>query len=302
MARILGCASPAHASDQHQRLRTGLDEGRDHPSDDRAVAGRRSGRARQGGRGRPDADDLPARRAAGHGRGDRRVPRRRVRRPRDGSRGPPGRAAPDLARASPPFILKYRLGPRYHHPAMQQDVLQAIRYARWNADEFGIRKDRIGVMGFSAGGHLASTAATLFDAGKPSIRGADRRRQQPPRFRRARLPRDHDEPGEHPQGLAAQPARRQPAARAAGEALHRQAGHGADAADIPLPHERGRRRAGGEQRAVLSRAPQGGRARRAAHLPEGRRTASASRPPIRALRVWPELLFTWMEGLGVFGK
>src|SRR5918995_2945478 len=66
------------------------------------------------------------------------------------------------------FILKYRLGPRYHHPAMQQDVLQAIRYVRWNADEFGIRKNRIGVMGFSAGGHLASTAATLFDAGQPS--------------------------------------------------------------------------------------------------------------------------------------
>ena len=66
------------------------------------------------------------------------------------------------------FILKYRLGPRYHHPAMQQDVLQAIRYARWNAGEFNIRKDRIGVMGFSAGGHLASTAATLFDAGNAS--------------------------------------------------------------------------------------------------------------------------------------
>jgi acetyl esterase/lipase len=66
------------------------------------------------------------------------------------------------------FILKYRLGPRYHHPAMQQDVLQAIRYVRWNAAEFGLRKDRIGVMGFSAGGHLASTAATLFDAGHPS--------------------------------------------------------------------------------------------------------------------------------------
>jgi acetyl esterase/lipase len=66
------------------------------------------------------------------------------------------------------FILKYRLGPRYHHPAMQQDVLQAIRYVRWNADELGVRKNRIGVMGFSAGGHLASTAATLFDAGKPS--------------------------------------------------------------------------------------------------------------------------------------
>ena len=61
------------------------------------------------------------------------------------------------------FVLKYRLGPRYHHPAMLQDVLQAIRYVRGNAAELEIKPDRIGVMGFSAGGHLASTAATLFD-------------------------------------------------------------------------------------------------------------------------------------------
>src|SRR6187402_578156 len=68
------------------------------------------------------------------------------------------------------FILKYRLGPRYHHPAMQQDVLQAIRYVRWNAAEVNVHTDRIGVMGFSAGGHLASTAATLFDGGAATAR------------------------------------------------------------------------------------------------------------------------------------
>ncbi len=65
-------------------------------------------------------------------------------------------------------ILKYRLGPRYHHPAMQQDVLQAIRWTRFHAAELNVKPDRIGVMGFSAGGHLASTAATLFDSGDPS--------------------------------------------------------------------------------------------------------------------------------------
>jgi acetyl esterase/lipase len=65
-------------------------------------------------------------------------------------------------------ILKYRLGPRYHHPAMQQDVLQAIRWVRFHAADLQVRPDRIGVMGFSAGGHLASTAATLFDEGNPS--------------------------------------------------------------------------------------------------------------------------------------
>ena len=65
------------------------------------------------------------------------------------------------------FVLKYRLGPRYHHPAPLQDVQRAIRFARANAEQFGLSARRIGVIGFSAGGHLASTAATHFDAGKP---------------------------------------------------------------------------------------------------------------------------------------
>jgi len=59
-------------------------------------------------------------------------------------------------------IVKYRLGPRYRHPAPLQDVLRAIRLVRSRATELGVRPDRIGVMGFSAGGHLASSAATLF--------------------------------------------------------------------------------------------------------------------------------------------
>ncbi len=61
------------------------------------------------------------------------------------------------------FILKYRLGPKYHHHAMLQDVLRAIRLVRSRAAELGLKPDHIGVMGFSAGGHLASSAATLFN-------------------------------------------------------------------------------------------------------------------------------------------
>jgi acetyl esterase/lipase len=61
------------------------------------------------------------------------------------------------------FIVKYRLR-EYGHPAPLQDVLRAIRIVRSRAKEFGVAPDRIGVMGFSAGGHLAATAATLFDA------------------------------------------------------------------------------------------------------------------------------------------
>jgi acetyl esterase/lipase len=65
-------------------------------------------------------------------------------------------------------VLKYRLGPKYHHPAPLQDVQRAIRFVRAHAAEFGLAADRVGVMGFSAGGHLASTAATHYDTGEPS--------------------------------------------------------------------------------------------------------------------------------------
>jgi acetyl esterase/lipase len=65
------------------------------------------------------------------------------------------------------FVLKYRLAPRYRHPAPLQDVQRAIRYVRANAHSLGVVPHRIGVMGFSAGGHLASTAATRFDDGAP---------------------------------------------------------------------------------------------------------------------------------------
>lgn len=60
------------------------------------------------------------------------------------------------------FVLKYRLGPRYHHPVMLNDAQQAIRIVRSRAKEFGIEANRLGIWGFSAGGHLASTASTHF--------------------------------------------------------------------------------------------------------------------------------------------
>ena len=66
------------------------------------------------------------------------------------------------------FVLKYRLGPRYRHPAPLEDAKRALRLVRARAGEFRIAPDRIGVWGFSAGGHLASTLATHFDAGNPA--------------------------------------------------------------------------------------------------------------------------------------
>jgi acetyl esterase/lipase len=64
------------------------------------------------------------------------------------------------------FILKYRLGPKYHHPIQLGDAQRAIRIVRSRAQELGVLPDRIGMMGFSAGGHLTSTAGTHFDRGK----------------------------------------------------------------------------------------------------------------------------------------
>jgi acetyl esterase/lipase len=66
------------------------------------------------------------------------------------------------------FVLRYRIAPAYHHPAPLMDAQRAIRYVRSRAGELGIRPDRIGIWGFSAGGHLASTAGTHFDGGNPS--------------------------------------------------------------------------------------------------------------------------------------
>ena len=60
------------------------------------------------------------------------------------------------------FVLKYRLGPKYHHPAEMNDVHKAIRTVRARAAEYGVVADKVGVLGFSAGGHLESTAATHF--------------------------------------------------------------------------------------------------------------------------------------------
>ncbi len=64
------------------------------------------------------------------------------------------------------IVLKYRVNP-YRHPAPLQDGQRTIRIVRARAAELGVDPARIGMMGFSAGGHLASTVGTHFDAGDP---------------------------------------------------------------------------------------------------------------------------------------
>lgn len=79
------------------------------------------------------------------------------------------------------FVLKYRLGSAgYHHPVMLQDVTRAMRMVRSRASEWGIDKDRVGVIGSSAGGHLASTLLTHYDAGdKKSTDTVERESSRP---------------------------------------------------------------------------------------------------------------------------
>jgi acetyl esterase/lipase len=65
------------------------------------------------------------------------------------------------------FICDYRhRGKGYGHPAPLNDAQRAIRTVRARAEEFHVKPDRIGIMGFSAGGHLTSTALTHFDKGQ----------------------------------------------------------------------------------------------------------------------------------------
>lgn len=63
------------------------------------------------------------------------------------------------------FVLHYRLAPQSRHPQMWEDAARALRFVRSQAEEMGLEAGRIGILGFSAGGHLASTLATHFDAG-----------------------------------------------------------------------------------------------------------------------------------------
>jgi acetyl esterase/lipase len=81
------------------------------------------------------------------------------------------------------FVLKYRMhGTGHMHPIPMMDGQRAVRLVRSRAKEWKIDPSRIGVMGFSAGGHLASTLATHFDGGKPDSDDAIERASSRPDF------------------------------------------------------------------------------------------------------------------------
>lgn len=66
-----------------------------------------------------------------------------------------------------PFVLKYRLGQKYVYPVPLQDAQRAVRLVRSLQGKYNLAPDRIGMMGFSAGGHLTTMTGTSFDDGRP---------------------------------------------------------------------------------------------------------------------------------------
>ena len=60
------------------------------------------------------------------------------------------------------FVVDYRVAP-FKHPAQISDAMRAIRYVRFYAEKYGIDRDKVAVMGFSAGGHLAASVSVHYD-------------------------------------------------------------------------------------------------------------------------------------------
>jgi acetyl esterase/lipase len=80
------------------------------------------------------------------------------------------------------FVLKYRLGPKYHHPVELGDAQRAIRTVRADAAMYQVDPAHIGMWGFSAGGHLAASAGTLFQAGSSDSPDVIERQSSRPDF------------------------------------------------------------------------------------------------------------------------
>jgi acetyl esterase/lipase len=65
------------------------------------------------------------------------------------------------------FVLRYRVAP-YRYPSAFNDAKRAVRYVRHHAAQYGINANKIGVLGFSAGGHLTASIGTFIDSGDPN--------------------------------------------------------------------------------------------------------------------------------------
>jgi acetyl esterase/lipase len=80
------------------------------------------------------------------------------------------------------FVLTYRHAPHYQHPIPLQDAQRALRLVRSKSGEMKFSPSRVGILGFSAGGHLSATAATQFDAGQADAKDPVERLSSRPDF------------------------------------------------------------------------------------------------------------------------
>jgi acetyl esterase/lipase len=86
------------------------------------------------------------------------------------------------ARGVTAFVLEYRLSPAYRYPAQMLDGARSVRYVRANAGVLGVDPHKVGVWGFSAGGHLASCLAAMHDSGDANAADAVDRVSDRPDF------------------------------------------------------------------------------------------------------------------------
>ncbi|HXE06734.1 MAG TPA: alpha/beta hydrolase [Acidobacteriaceae bacterium] len=80
------------------------------------------------------------------------------------------------------FVLEYRLSPAYVYPTQMLDASRAIRYVRAHAAELGVDPKKVGIWGFSAGGHLAGYMATVHHAANPAAKDATDQQSDRPDF------------------------------------------------------------------------------------------------------------------------
>ena len=165
------------------------------------------------------------------------------------------------------IVLDYRhAGRGYHHPAPLEDAQRAIRTLRSKAEAWKLDTHKIGILGFSAGGHLASTAGTHFDAGKPDATDPIERLGCRPDFMVLIYPVISLTEPIDARRLAAQSFGRSSRSEIGRKPVERKASNAANAADVFGVQLRGYGGAVGKLGAVLSGASKSESAGRVAHL------------------------------------
>ena len=203
------------------------------------------------------------------------------------------------ARGVTAFVLKYRLGKDYLYPTPLLDAQRAIRLVRSRAQEFGIAPDRIGMMGFSAGGHLTATAGTMFDDGKADASDPVERVSSRPDFLVLGYPwlnaMKKDQKGviSYCSVLKIEPEK-----CASYEQYSRTFTWRADTADVHLSHDRRRARTGRGERGLLPRGGRGGSPGRDASVRQGE-ARQRPRPGRRGPRQLAGVLEAWLRGRGL---